>query len=66
VPESSPATWARLKARVTRLPRLMENGVVKRLIWSGLLAGLDVLSGVLTRRLAALAWRRVFDEEPPE
>jgi hypothetical protein len=40
--------------------------MVKRLMWSGLLAGLGALSGILTQRLAALVWRRLFDEEPPE
>ena len=40
--------------------------MVKRLMWSGLLAGLGALSGIVTQRLAALIWKRVFDEEPPE
>ena len=40
--------------------------MVKRLMWSGLLAGLGALSSIVTQRLAALLWRRVFDEEPPE
>ena len=40
--------------------------MVKRLMWSGLLAGLGALSGIVTQRLASLIWRRVFDEEPPE
>jgi hypothetical protein len=44
----------------------MENDMVKRLMWSGLLAGLGVLSSILAQRTAALVWRRVFDEEPPE
>jgi len=44
----------------------MENEVVKRLMWSGLLAGLSALSALLMQRLAAVVWRRVFDEEPPE
>jgi hypothetical protein len=44
----------------------MENELVKRLIWSGLLAGLGALSGIITQRVAALVWRRLFDEEPPE
>jgi hypothetical protein len=44
----------------------VENEMVKRLIWSGLLAGLGALSGIITQRLAALVWRRLFDEEPPE
>jgi hypothetical protein len=44
----------------------MENEMVKRLMWSGLLAGLTALSGLIMQRLAAVVWRRVFDEEPPE
>jgi hypothetical protein len=50
----------------TRLPAMMENELAKRLIWSGLLAGLGALSGIVTQRLAAFLWRRLFDEEPPE
>jgi hypothetical protein len=38
---------------------------VKRLMWSGLLAGLSALAGFLMERVAAQVWRRVFDEEPP-
>ena len=38
----------------------------KRLMWSGLLAGIAALSGLVTQRVAAMVWRRVFDEEPPE
>jgi hypothetical protein len=44
----------------------MENEMVKRLVWSGLLAGVGALSTILAQRAAALIWRRLFDEEPPE
>jgi hypothetical protein len=44
----------------------MENEFVKRLMWSGLLAGVGALASMLTQRSAALIWRRLFDEEPPE
>jgi hypothetical protein len=44
----------------------MENDMVKRLIWSGLLAGLGALASIATTRLAATIWRRAFGEEPPE
>jgi hypothetical protein len=44
----------------------MESDVVKRLMWSGLLAGLSALSGIVAQRVAVQVWRRVFDEEPPE
>jgi hypothetical protein len=44
----------------------MENDMVKRLIWSGLLAGLGAIASIATTRLAATIWRRAFGEEPPE
>ena len=40
--------------------------MVKRLVWSGLLAGVGALSTILAQRAAATLWRRLFDEEPPE
>lgn len=40
--------------------------MVKRLMWSGLLAGVGALASMLTQRVAATVWRRVFAEEPPE
>ena len=40
--------------------------MVKRLVWSGLLAGCGALAGILANRMAATIWRRIFDEEPPE
>jgi hypothetical protein len=44
----------------------MENDVVKRLMWTGLLAGLGALSSVLATKAATLIWRRAFGEDPPE
>jgi hypothetical protein len=44
----------------------MENEMVKRLVWSGLLAGVSALSTILAQRVATILWRRLFDEEPPE
>jgi hypothetical protein len=44
----------------------MENDMVKRLIWSGLLAGLGAVASVATTRIAAMIWRRAFGEDPPE
>jgi hypothetical protein len=43
----------------------MNNDIVKRLMWSGLLAGTGALVATVTQRLAAVIWRRVFDEDPP-
>ncbi len=39
--------------------------MVKRLMWSGLLAGLSALSGIIAHRAAGLVWMRLFAEEPP-
>jgi hypothetical protein len=44
----------------------MENDMVKRLMWSGLLAGLGALANVAVNRAAGVVWRRLFDEDPPE
>ena len=40
--------------------------MVKRLVWSGLLAGLGALASIATTKLATTIWRRAFGEEPPE
>ena len=44
----------------------MDNDVVKRLVWAGLLAGLGALASVATTMAAAMIWRRAFGEDPPE
>lgn len=44
----------------------MDNEIVKRLLWSGMLAGASALASIAATRLAAIVWRRVFDEDPPE
>jgi hypothetical protein len=44
----------------------MENELVKRLMWSGLLAAIGAAASVATTRLAAVIWRRAFGEDPPE
>jgi hypothetical protein len=44
----------------------VENDLVKRLMWSGLLAGLGALFSIASSRAAALMWRRLFNEDPPE
>jgi hypothetical protein len=45
---------------------MTDNEMVKRLLWSGLLAGLGALASVATSKVAALIWRRAFREDPPE
>ena len=39
---------------------------MKRLMWSGLLAGLGAIFSMASTRTATLMWKRIFDEEPPE
>ena len=45
---------------------MSENDVVKRLVWSGLLAGVGAVASMITARVAAVLYRRIFDEDPPE
>jgi hypothetical protein len=48
------------------LPVKLDNPMAKRLVWSGLLAGLGALASVATTRIAALIYQRAFGEDPPE
>ena len=43
----------------------MPNDVVKKLLWTGLLAGVGALSSTVTYRIATEIWIRVFKEDPP-
>jgi hypothetical protein len=45
---------------------MQQNEIVKRLAWSGLLAAFGALASVVASRVAAIAYRRIFDEDPPE
>jgi len=40
--------------------------MVKRLAWSGLLAGIGALTTIVANRIATAIWVRIFDEDPPE
>ena len=44
----------------------MENDLVKRLVWTGLMAGVGALTTIVAQRLAAAIWVRLFDEDPPD
>lgn len=43
----------------------MNNDLSKRLMWTGLLAGVGALSSIVANRLATEIWLRVFKEDPP-
>jgi hypothetical protein len=45
---------------------MTESPLVKRLLWSGLLAGTGAVASFAAARVAAQIWTRVFGEEPPE
>ena len=44
----------------------MGNDLTKRLMWSGLLAGVGALSTIVATRVAAYIWIKLFGEDPPE
>ncbi len=44
----------------------MDNELVKRLVWSGLLAASGALASIAAARLAAVVFRRLYGEDPPE
>jgi hypothetical protein len=45
---------------------MTNSPLVKRLLWSGLLAGVGALASLAVPQVAGLIWRRVFGEAPPE
>ena len=44
----------------------MDNDLVKRLVYSGLLAATGALASIAAARIAALVFRRIYGEDPPE
>ncbi|HET9154551.1 MAG TPA: hypothetical protein VFN85_10610 [Solirubrobacterales bacterium] len=44
----------------------MDNELVKRLVWSGLLAATGALASIAASRVAATVYRRIYNEDPPE
>ena len=51
--------------RVWLNPAPMDNDIVKRLMWGGLLAGVGALTTIVANRIATVIWVRVFKEDPP-
>lgn len=44
----------------------MENEIVKRLVWSGLLAASGAIASIAAARISAVVFRRLYGEDPPE
>ncbi|CAN5747993.1 MAG: DUF4235 domain-containing protein [Thermoleophilaceae bacterium] len=45
---------------------MRENELVKRLLWTGLVAGVGALATLLSNKVAAQIWERMMGEEPPD
>jgi hypothetical protein len=45
---------------------MTESPLVKRLIWSAILAAAGAAASLVATRAASLIYRRMFGEEPPE
>lgn len=44
----------------------MDNDIVRKLTWSAMLTVSGAIASLIASRLAAVAYRRFFNEEPPE
>jgi hypothetical protein len=44
----------------------VDNDMVKRLVYSGLLAATGALASIAAARIAALVFRRIYGEDPPD
>lgn len=42
-----------------------QNDLVKRLMWMGLVAGLESLASIIAIRGAIQIWKRMYGEDPP-
>ncbi len=47
------------------LPAIIQNEMVKRLLWSGVMAGVSALAAIAASKVAEAVWTKVFGEEPP-
>jgi hypothetical protein len=44
----------------------VDNDLVKRLVWSGLLAATGALASIAAARIAGLVYRHLYNEDPPD
>jgi hypothetical protein len=44
----------------------VDNDLVKRLVWSGMLAATGALASIAAARIAGLVYRRLYNEDPPD
>lgn len=43
----------------------MQNDIVQKLLWSGLMAAIGAVSAIVARKAAEQIWIRIFNEPPP-
>jgi hypothetical protein len=43
----------------------MQNDLVKKLVWTGVMATASAVASIAARKLAEQIWIRLFNEEPP-
>lgn len=44
----------------------VDSDIVRRLVWTGLVAGMGALASIASTKVAAAVYRQIFDEDPPE
>lgn len=44
----------------------MENEVIRRIAWSGILAGCGAIASIAAHKVAEQIYIKLFGEEPPE
>jgi hypothetical protein len=44
----------------------LDNEMLRRLLWSGMLAATGALASLAAHRVSAVLWHRLFREDPPE
>ena len=44
----------------------MDNDIVRKLLWAGLVAASGALASLLANRIAAVVYVRITGEDPPE
>ena len=44
----------------------MDNELIRRLLWAGLLAGTGALASLAAHKVSTAIWYRMFNEDPPE
>ena len=49
----------------TNLPAALQNDLVKKLVWTGVMAAASALAAIAARKAAEQIWTRVFNEPPP-